>query len=153
MDNGDVLPDLDKPVTFLGATVIEWGIGFAMFIIVSAFAPDKQVGRMLPFMLIGSIMTTYTVASLRKIFPDQEKGMRNYFSALIGIPPIGIPAPAVLQPIWSATLVKELPKNTEFMQIGLQRLFPIHEEDFKVPDDSAYVEAKPAEHKGRVGNS
>jgi len=152
MDNGEVLPDLDKPITFLGATPVEWAIGFAMFIIISSFAPDKQVGRMIPFMLVGWLLTTYTVASLRKIFPDQEKGMRNYFSAMAGIPPMGIPAPAVLQPIWSATLVKELPEKTEFMQIGLQHMFPIHEEDFKVPDDSMYIEPEVAEHKGKIGN-
>ena len=140
MDNGDVLPDLDKPVTFLGATPMEWAIGFAMFIIISSFAPDKMIGRMVPFMLVGWFVTTYTVASLRKIFPDEEKGMRNYFSTMAGIPPVGIPAPAILQPIWSATLVKDLSEKTEFMQIGLQHMFPIHEENFKATDDSMYVE-------------
>ena len=142
MDNGDVLPDLDKPWTFVGATAMEWLIGFAMFVIVSAFAPDGRYGTMVPFMILGWISTTYTIASLRKIFPDQEKGMRNYFSTMAGIPPIGIPAPAILQPVWSATLVKDLPEKTEFMQIGLQHFFHIHQEYLKEPDDSMYIETE-----------
>ena len=140
MDNGDVLPDLDKPWTFVGATAMEWIIGFSMFVIVSTFAPNGEYGAMVPFMVAGWVATTYTIASMRKIFPDQEKGMRNYFSTMAGVPPMGIPAPAILQPVWSATLVKELPENSEFMQIGLQHLFPVHEEDFNAPDDSMYIE-------------
>ena len=78
-DNGDVLPGLDDQWEFLGATVKEWMIGFSMFIVISVLAPDGRVGTMIPFMVIGWVATSYTFASLRKIFPDQEKGIRNYF--------------------------------------------------------------------------
>ncbi|MDR2338345.1 MAG: hypothetical protein LBE20_06875 [Deltaproteobacteria bacterium] len=139
-DNGEVLPDLDKPWTFVGATAPEWLIGFSVFVLISVFAPNGMVGRMLPFMIGGWVTTTYTLGSLRRLFPDGEKGMRNYFTTLVGIPPMNIPAPASLQPIWSATLVKELPKRSDFMQIGLHLVFPIHKVELEEPDDSLYLE-------------
>jgi hypothetical protein len=141
-DNGEVLPDLDKPWMFVGATMSEWMIGFSVFVLISVFAPHGMVGRMLPFMILGWVTTTYTLGSLRRIFPDGEKGMRNYFTSLVGLPPPGIPAPASLQPVWSATLLKELPKDSDFMQIGLHLVFPIHQVDIEEPDDSLYMEGE-----------
>ncbi len=147
-DNGEVLPDLDKPWTFLGATMTEWIIGFAVFVLISVFAQSGHVGRMIPFMLLGWVFTTYTLGSMRRLFPDGEKGLRNHFSTLIGVPPIGIPTPSKLQPVWSATPVKKLrplwskvyQKECDFIDIGLDKIFPIHQAYLEEPDDSQYID-------------
>ena len=39
--------------------------------------------------------------------------------SMMGVAPPDIPRPANLQPVWSAFPMREMPKNREFMQLGL----------------------------------
>ena len=121
-DNGEVLQGLNERWTFIGANVIEWGCGLVVFMIISLFA--ETPGRAMPFMLVGGVLTTTSLASLRSSFPDEERGVRNALCAACGFPPVGIPAPASLQPVWSASPVRSLPETSNFVQLDLDLLHP-----------------------------
>lgn len=127
-DDGEVLQGLDENWSFMGANAMEWGCALAVFMLISLFA--DSVARAMPFMLLGGIMTAVTLASMRKSFPDQERGVRNAVSTFFGFPPPGIPAPSKLQPIWSGAPVREIPKNSRFHQLGLQHMFTTFERQF-----------------------
>lgn len=121
-DNGEVLQGLNERWTFIGANVIEWACGLVVFMIISLFA--ETPGRAMPFMLVGWVLTTTSLASLRSSFPDEERGVRNALCAACGFPPVGIPAPASLQPVWSASPVRSLPETSNFVQLDLDLLHP-----------------------------
>ncbi|MDD2943488.1 MAG: hypothetical protein PHC51_11060 [bacterium] len=121
MDDGEVLQGLADKWTFMGATLMEWGAGAVMFFIISLFG--RSPVSIMPLMLAGMIITTYMLASLRKMFPDEERGVRNVFMTSCGFPPPDIPAPALLQPVWSPAPVRELPEDCNYRYLGLDVLF------------------------------
>ena len=97
MDNGEVLQGLNAKWTFLGATLMEWSSGVVMFMIISLFSDSPVKG--MPFMLAGLLLTSFMMASLRRAYPDEERGVRNALMSACGIRPQDIPAPAALQPV------------------------------------------------------
>lgn len=133
-DSGEVLPGLNENWTFLGANPIEWGCGFVVFIIISLFG--NSPATMMPFMLIGWVSTTVTLANMRRVFPDEERGLRNALLTACGICPPDIPPPSRLQPVWSPCPVQELPENSQFVKLGLDRMFPSFHEELEPAEDS-----------------
>ena len=117
IDNGHVIPGLNESWTLLGAKASEWMSGLVAFMLVYNL-PDKPL-RYMPVLLGVFVATAVGMAALRRRFPDEEKGMRNYAAMMIGIQPPGIPAPAYMQPIWSGAPLRALPEESEFMQLGL----------------------------------
>ena len=121
-DNGEVLQGLASKWMFLGATLMEWGCGIVMFFIVSLFG-SSPVSAM-PFMLGATFFTAYSLASLRRAFPDEERGVRNSLMTSCGFAPQDIPAPSALQPLWSGSPVRDLPADCAFVSLGLVMCFP-----------------------------
>lgn len=121
-DNGEVLQGLNDRWTFMGGNIVEWSCGLMVFCLISLFA--ETPGRAMPFMLIGGVLTTTSLASLRNSFPDEERGVRNALCAACGFPPIGIPAPSSLQPVWSASPIREIAPTKGFVQLDLDYIFP-----------------------------
>ena len=121
-DDGEVLQGLDEDWTFMGANAMEWACGLVVFVLISLFADSPA--RAMPFMLLGWVLTTTTLAAMRRSFPDQERGVRNAVCVACGFPPPGIPAPSVMQPLWSGSPSRELQQNTKFVQLGLPQMFP-----------------------------
>ena len=128
-DDGEVLQGLDENWTFMGANAMEWACGLVVFLLISLFADSPA--RAMPFMLLGWILTTTTLAGLRRSFPDQERGVRNAVSTACGFPPPGIPAPSRLQPIWSGCPVKKVDERSKFVELGLDKMFPSFERDLR----------------------
>lgn len=117
VDSGHVIPGLNESWTLLGAKASEWMSGFIAFMLAYSFF-DKPL-RYMPFLLGMFVGTAVGLAALRRRFPDEEKGMRNYAAMMIGIQPPGIPAPAYMQPLWSGAPLRSLGEDREFMQLGL----------------------------------
>ena len=90
-DDGEVLQGLDENWTFMGANAMEWACGLVVFLLISLFADSPA--RAMPFMLVGWILTTTTLAALRRSFPDQERGVRNAVATSCGFPPPGVGVP------------------------------------------------------------
>ncbi len=131
-DDGEVLQGLDENWTFMGANAMEWATGLVVFLLISLFADSPA--RAMPFMLAGWVLTTTTLASLRRSFPDQERGVRNAVSTACGFPPPGIPAPSILQPIWSGSPTKGLKNQCKYKKYGLDQMFPSFERDLTEAD-------------------
>jgi len=129
-DDGEVLQGLQVNWTFLGANLMEWSAGFMVFILCSLFAEPGRVGVAVPFMVIGWVCTTVALASVRKMFPDEERGMRNALIAFCGFAPMDIPAPSSLQPLWSAAPITELPEEWLFTQIGMGEILPTFQRQY-----------------------
>ena len=127
-DDGEVLPGLNENWTFLGATAFEWALGIVVFVMISIFAPPGRIGVMVPFMLAGWVATTYSFASVRQLFPDEERGVANTMMTFCGFEPLNIPAPSALQPIWSGAPAQELKKDNKFNEVGLDAMFPVFHE-------------------------
>ncbi len=127
-DDGEVLQGLDENWTFMGANAMEWACGLVVFLLISLFADSPA--RAMPFMLAGWILTTLTLASLRKSFPDQERGVRNAVATACGFPPPGIPKPSALQPVWSGAPMKKVPDSIQFSKLGFHKAFPSFERQF-----------------------
>ncbi len=121
-DDGEVLPGLNEPWTFVGANAMEWGVGIVVFVMIGSFA--RTPASAMPFMLGGWVLTTTTLATVRNLFPDQERGVRNAVMTACGFPPPGIPAPAALQPIWSGAPVTGAKVNSRFVRLGFEHTFP-----------------------------
>lgn len=133
-DDGEVLQGLDENWTFMGANAMEWATGLVVFLLISLFADSPA--RAMPFMLAGWVLTTTTLASLRRSFPDQERGVRNAVSTACGFPPPGIPAPAILQPVWSGAPSKAIKVTTKYRKYGLDKMFPSFQRDLSEPDEA-----------------
>lgn len=132
-DDGEVLQGLDENWTFMGANAMEWACGLVVFLLISLFADSPA--RAMPFMLLGWILTTTTLAGLRRSFPDQERGVRNAVATACGFPPPGIPLPSALQPLWSGSPKKSVSPGSKYVQLGLDNMFPSFERDFREADD------------------
>jgi hypothetical protein len=127
MDNGEVLQGIEEDWNFMGANVMEWSVGFVAFLMISLFA--RSPARAMPFMLAGGVLTTTTLAALRRTYPDEQRGLTNAALTTCGFPPPGVPAPAVLQPVWSGAPLKDIGKDTKFKKVGLDKLLPSFERD------------------------
>jgi len=130
-DNGNVIPGLNEDWTLLGAKLNEWIAGVTAFFISQVFFTKPATA--MPLLLLIMLVTTVGLATLRKRFPDEEKGMRNYFCTLIGVPPPGIPLPSSMQPLWSGAPNRQLNPMSEFETLNLGELF-ISEQDSDLDD-------------------
>ena len=131
-DDGDVLPGLNESWTFMGANAMEWCCGLCTFVCIGAVASTPAAA--MPLMLASWVGTTYTLAAIRRSFPDEERGARNAMMTALGFPPPGIPAPAALQPVWSQARVMELHPESKFRKLGFEYLFPSHVRDLDDPE-------------------
>lgn len=122
MDNGEEIPGLNEDWTFAGAKLFEWIAGFMALLIASELFVENA-GRSMPLLVMIMVMTTFGLASLRRSFPDEERGVRNLVMLSLGFNPPGIPKPAQVQPVWSAAPVRELEENSNFRQLGLDEVF------------------------------
>lgn len=127
MDNGEEIPLLNENWEFAGARLNEWLAGFVVMMMILALVGESGPGFM-PVVFVGCLATAQTMAVLRRRFPDEERGVRNYFIALLGFEPPGIPAPSSLQPFWSGAPTRTLKANCQYSKLGLEELF----EDFLV---------------------
>ncbi|MCC6953080.1 MAG: hypothetical protein IT290_03085 [Deltaproteobacteria bacterium] len=132
MDGGEVLQGLEEQWTFMGANFMEWVCGIVVFLMIGSISSSTV--QAMPFMLAGLALTSTTLASLRRMFPDEHRGVRNMLTSGLGLPPIDIPAPSSLQPIWSGSPVRELPVKSPFVRLGLHEMFPTNVEDLKDAD-------------------
>lgn len=132
-DDGEVLQGLDEDWTFMGANAMEWACGLVVFVIISLFADSPA--RAMPFMLLGWVLTTTSLAAMRRSFPDQERGVRNAVCSACGFPPPGIPMPSKMQPTWSACPLREPKQSSRFVQIGLDDMFPSFQRQFTEADE------------------
>jgi hypothetical protein len=123
MDSGETIPGLNEDWTFAGAKAVEWMAGFVMLILCSEAFFDKPA-RAAPILVCIMIGTALGLALLRRSFPDEERGLRNYFMTMCGFEPPDIPCPANLQPTWSGAPMREMEKEKIFMQLQLDQLFP-----------------------------
>lgn len=128
-DDGEVLPGLDETWTFMGANAMEWAVGLVVFIMIGSFA--RTPASAMPMMLAGWIFTTATLASTRKLYPDEQRGVRNAILTSCGFPPPDVPSPAAIQPVWSAAPLREIDPESKFSKLGLDKLFPSFEDSLK----------------------
>lgn len=123
MDSGEEIPALNESWTFAGAKLFEWMAGFVMFIICSEVLVDN-IGKSMPLLVGIMVITTFSLASLRRAFPDEERGVRNLVMVSCGFAPPGIPKPSAIQPVWSGAPIRELEGENEFYKLGLHEVFP-----------------------------
>ena len=129
MDNGGVIPGLNESWTLGGAKLNEWIAGFTMFMVASELFFSSTATSM-PQLMIIWVSTTFGMASLRRMYPDEERGLRNSVMTALGIEPPGIPAPAPLQPYWSGAPIQQQKPMSEYVQLGIEEaLFKFDEED------------------------
>ena len=120
MDNGEVIPALNEDWTFAGCKPMEWMSGLVLSFLVST-AFDKPAHYM-PLLVIIWIGSSLSLGASRRKFPDEERGVRNMCMAACGFEPPGIPAPASLQPRWSAAPLRELSDTTLFAQLYMDEV-------------------------------
>jgi hypothetical protein len=130
MDNGFVIPGLDQQWTLGGAKIMEWCAGFLMFIILSELSSTSPT-RIMPYLMIIWLGTTFGLAALRKKFPDEERGVRNCIALAFGFSPLGVPTPAALQPFWSGAPVKDLRESCYFNQLKLAEIIGQSADDLR----------------------
>lgn len=124
MDNGEEIPGLNEEWNFLGANLLEWCSGMAAALIASNAVFGDAVATSMPYLLGIWVFTTTTLASMRKRYPDESRGVRNQFMTSCGFEPPGIPAPSALQSNWSGSPIRDLNDQCEFVQLGLLEIFP-----------------------------
>lgn len=122
-----VIPNLNEDWTLMGAKLNEWSCGIMSFLICSEFF--NKPTRAVPILLLIMIGVTLGLAMLRRRFPDEERGMRNFAFSSIGVPPPGIPAPANMQPVWSGAPLRKLEDNKEFVTLKLQDILDLKREE------------------------
>ena len=99
-----------------------------MGLIFSEFIPGN-IGRSMPLMIGTIVGFPLILAAVRRQFPDEERGLRNYLCLAFGIKPPGIPAPAQFQPVWSGAPSRSLSEESQFMQLKLEEVFAVNEEE------------------------
>lgn len=133
MDNGEVIPGLNEDWTLGGAKLGEWVAGFMMFIVCSELF-FENIARSMPQLLVIWVVTTFSMAAMRRSFPDEERGIRNSAMTALGLPPPGIPIPAALQPYWSGAPMRVLPRERWYSRLRLFEVFEAEEEDEALPE-------------------
>ena len=123
MDSGEVIPGLNEDWTMAGAKLMEWMSGFIMLICAQELFFKGSPSKAMPILMLIWIGTTFGLAALRKQFPDEERGLANKVMAAVGMNPPGIPAPSVIQPVWSGCPLRELPEESEFRYLDLDKVF------------------------------
>jgi hypothetical protein len=118
MDDGHVIPGLNEAWSFGGAKLMEWMAGITTAFLCSTMF-DKPA-HVMPWLVLAAIGTALILASLRKKFPDEERGVMNVFMTTCGFSPPGIPTPAKLQPRWSGGRISCLKDTCLYMQLGLE---------------------------------
>jgi hypothetical protein len=73
----------------------------------------------MPYLVLTAIGTALVLATLRKKFPDEERGVMHLFMTTCGFSPPGIPTPAKLQPRWSGGRISSLKETSMYVQLGL----------------------------------
>lgn len=129
MDNGEEIPGLNEEWNFLGASLPEWVAGVAMFFVSSEILFHGKFASGMPVLLAICVATTLALSSLRRSFPDETRGVRNYFLTLCGFEPPGIPTPATLQKSWSGGPITQLKPECEFNTLNLDMIFEYEDED------------------------
>lgn len=122
MDDGFTIAGLNEGWTLGGARVMEWCSGFVMAMI-SQELLHINISTSGPLMIVIVIMTTFTLAALRRQFPDEERGLRNAAMVGLGFEPPGLPSPAAFKPYWSGAPVRTLPEKSYFVSLDLDVLF------------------------------
>jgi hypothetical protein len=118
MDDGYVIPGLNENWTFAGAKPMEWASGLvAALIFTELFI--SNTGKGMPLILMVMVTVPIVLATARKAYPDEERGLRNHMMSKLGLQPPDIPAPSQLQPVWSGLRVAELDSSCEFVKLGL----------------------------------
>jgi hypothetical protein len=122
MDDGYVLPGLNEEWTLAGAKLMEWIAGFCTALILSEVLA-LNVARSMPLLAIILCVTTFGMATLRRRYPDEERGVRNAAMVAMGFAPPGIPAPAPVQPLWSGAPTRDVSPTSYYAQLGLTEVF------------------------------
>jgi len=130
MDDGTVIPDLDQKWTLGGAKVMEWAAGFIMFAICSELY-SGPITRIMPALMIIWVSTTFSLAALRRKYPDEERGARNQIMVAFGFAPPGIPTPAAMQPFWSGGPVKKMKEGSYFEELKIAEILKKQDESEK----------------------
>lgn len=126
MDDGHVIPALNEDWSFAGAKLMEWMVGvMTAFLCSNLF---EKPAHYMPLLVLIMIGTTLCLASLRKQFPDEERGVMNLFMTTCGFAPIGIPAPARLQPRWSGGRISSPKGACLYVQLGLEAVLEMVQE-------------------------
>lgn len=128
MDDGYVIPGLNENWTFAGAKPMEWASGLVAMILVNEFFVSNM-GRSMPLLLMVLVLVPIGLATLRKAYPDEERGLRNHLMSFLGVAPPDIPPPAQLQPTWSGLRLQQLEEDKLFMQLGLDLLINQEEDE------------------------
>lgn len=117
MDDGHVIPSLNEDWTFASAKAMEWMAGVTTaFLVSSAF---EKPAHFMPLLILVAIGVTLFLATLRKKFPDEERGVMHLCMTTCGFAPPGIPTPARLQPRWSGGRISTLKPTCMYMQLEL----------------------------------
>lgn len=132
MDNGEEIPGLNEDWNFMGANMMELCAGLAMFFVSGEGLFQSNYGGNMPYLIGIWIGTTLGLARLRRRFPDENRGVKNYFLTTLGFAPPGIPTPASLQSSWSGAPLRDiktdlLKKDCEFLSLGLDKVFASNE--------------------------
>ena len=128
MDDGQVIPGLNEGYTLAGAKIMEWTSGMVMAMLSSELL-HVRMSTSGPLMIIIALGTTLGLASMRRGFPDEERGLRNACMVALGFEPPGIPAPAQFRSYWSGAPVRSLPEKCYFEELNLESIIGKTAED------------------------
>lgn len=130
MDSGEVIPGLDEGWTFAGARPMEWGSGLVLGMCAQELLFTGSPASTMPYFIGIIVGTALLLKSLRKAFPDEERGVANYCMAQLGVEPPSIPPPAQLQPLWSGSPLQAISPKKEYVELGLNDIFQhTHDDD------------------------
>lgn len=127
MDDGHVIPALNEDWSFAGAKLMEWMAGLTTAFLASTAVEKPAVW--MPALVLIMIGTTLSLATLRKRFPDEERGVMNLLMTACGFAPPGIPAPARLQPRWSGGRIQTLQQKSLYMQLELDEIIRMAQDE------------------------
>jgi hypothetical protein len=99
---------------------MEWMAG-----VTSAFMTSllfEKPAHYMPLLVLVMVGTTLMLSTLRKRFPDEERGVMHLLMTGCGFAPPGIPAPAKLQPRWSGGRISSLKPTCMYVQLGLDEV-------------------------------
>jgi hypothetical protein len=128
MDDGQVIPGLNEGYTLAGAKVMEWASGLVMAMISSELM-QVNVATSGPMMIIVALGSVFSLAALRRGFPDEERGLRNSCMVALGFEPPGIPAPAQFRDYWSGAPMRAAPENSYFVQLNLEEVLALKSDE------------------------